>query len=91
MLKIKTTSQLIKCNLRDYEVEKTFKEVALNHVIDQTEKKLLLRFCHADHDTKVGEEVLDTKEVLRIDFAPQKYYEQIAYYSIQDLITEKAE
>ena len=90
MLTIKTKSQLIKCNMRNFEVEKNFKEIALNHVIDRTGKRLLMRFCHADHDTKVDEKVLDTKEILRIEFKSKKFYENYCYYSIKNLTTEKS-
>ena len=89
MLIVKTKTQEIRFNMRNFEVEKNFKEIALNHVIDQTGKRLLMRFCHADHETKIGEQVLDTKELLRIEFKLKKFYENYSYYSIKNLTTEE--
>ena len=83
MLTVRTKKQILKFNLTNFTNEELFKEAALNHTIDQTGKKLRVRFRHADYLRTVKEFILDTKNILSINFEEKKYYENNMYYSIE--------
>ena len=72
-------------NLRDYETEEKFKEVALNHAIDQSGIKLRIRFRHADHDKQVMLWKLDTSIIRKIEVDRKRFYENGMYYSFKTI------
>jgi hypothetical protein len=77
--------------MRNYETEKQFKEIAINHAIDQSGKKMRVVFRHASHDMKVGEAILDTSKIRAITVEHRKYYANERYSSIENSTKESME
>lgn len=87
MLTVVTDKKVYQFNLSTYEIEKKFKEAALNETIDQTGKSMRARFRHAEHELIVKELLIPTKNIRKIDFEAKKFYRNQMYYSIKTLCT----
>ena len=85
MLILTTENEIFKFNLSSYELEKYFKEIALNHTIDQTGKKLLVKFRHGERrQDEINRVKIDSKIIRSIKFERKIYYENFMYYSIKE-------